>query len=266
MSILWRLPKIQLVLFLLLVYVSAFATNFSLQLIFHLGLVLGSVVIFDYLFLTFRKIKPFLLSAALVSGLIIALLTDPSLPFYQIILICVLAMFSKNFIRIGNNHIFNPAGFGLLLGGIIFSFTVSWWGVSYQRLFPASIISLILFMILISPGWVSVIRMKRFKIIIPFVLLYSLVLLLITGQFDFELLSNTLIDPTALFFALVMLPEPMTTPNKPLMQLVFGSFVALAAVIVSLPLFNTQFLGFNLILDPLIWGLLLGNFMFFKFK
>ncbi|EKD91538.1 MAG: hypothetical protein ACD_30C00002G0035 [uncultured bacterium] len=266
MGIPWRLPKIQLALLLFLVYLSSLVTTPLLQLIFHLGLVLGSVFIFDYLFLKVRNIQPFLLSAALVSGLIIALLADPALPFYKIILICALAMFSKNFIRVGNSHIFNPAGFGLFLGGIIFTFTVSWWGVSYQRLFPFSITSIILFLILITPGWISAVRMKRYRIIIPFLLFYSFFLLLITGRFDFELLSNTLIDPTALFFAIVMLPEPMTTPNKPFRQLIFGTFVAILAVIVSMPIFSDQSLGFNLVSDPLILALLLGNLVFFKFK
>ncbi len=266
MGIIWRLPKIQLALILFLIYLSSFLINPSLKLVSHLFLVVGIVIFFDYLFLRIRKIQPFLLSAAVVTGLIITLLSDPLIPMYQTILICALAVFSKNFIRVGNSHIFNPAGFGLLLGGIIFNFTVSWWGVAYQRLFPISLTSLILFLMLILPGWVSAVRMKRYRIILPFILLYSILFLILSRQLNFEILTNTLIDPTVLFFALVMLPEPMTTPNKILRQIVFGTFVAFVSLIVSLPLFSTQFLGFNLISDPLILSLLLGNLIFFKFK
>lgn len=266
MGISWRLPKIQFSLLLFLIYLSSFLINPSVQLVFHLLLVVGSVIFFDYLFLKMRKIQPFLLSAAVVTGLIVTLLSDPSISIYQTILICAFAMLSKNFVRIRNSHIFNPAGFGLFFGGIIFNFTVSWWGVSYQRLFPINLMSFILFLMLVAPGWISAIRMKRYNIIFPFILFYSLLLLILIRQFNFEFLTNTLIDPTVLFFALVMLPEPMTTPNKIFKQLLFGVFVAITAVIVSLPLFNIPFFGFNLVSDPLIFALLLGNLIFFKFK
>lgn len=265
MSIPWRLPKIQMASFLLLIYLSIFFQYPFINTFVFLLVVISTTLLADFVFLKLRNIKPFLLSAALVTSLILSLILNPSLPIYQTVIICALAIFSKNFIRVGNSHIFNPAGLGVFLGGIIFNYSVSWWAVSFQKLLPLGLLNLLFFLILISPSFASALRMKRYMIIAPFLVIYSLGLQFL-GGFNLQNLINTTFDPTVLFFALVMLPEPMTTPNRRLQQILFGIFVAFISLLVSLPIFNTEVLGRSLVADPLILGLLLGNLIFFKFK
>ena len=179
--------------------------------------------------------KPFFFpSAAIASAIIIALLVSPHSPWYQILLPGVLAMWSKNFLRAGDRHIFNPAAFGLLLAGIILGQNTSWWGVSWQQLagYPWA------FVILLIPFLVSALRMRRYFIQLAFL-------------FVIVLFKASPLDPTLLFFVAVMLPEPMTTPVKLIRQLAFGVAVALLSLISYFP-------------DPLLLALLASNMLFIK--
>lgn len=226
-------------IFLFLIFLSAFWYSPSASKLLTLTLALSSTVISDFMFTKLRRIPPFLLSAGIVSGLIIALLTDPSLPWYIPVLAGVLAMFSKNFLRFSRRHIFNPAGFGLILTAFIFQTGVSWWAVSFQT-FPQN---LIFFLILLTPAFVSIKKMRRHLTIFSFLIAYGIIF------------KNFFLDPTVLFFTLVMLPEPMTTPYIKKYQVIFGVFVSIISFLIS-----SFFAG-----DPLITALLLGNIIFFKF-
>jgi len=113
--------KIQLSLTLLFILLLNALTSFNYQILISVSLAVLSTVFSDFLFLKIRKVKLFFPSAAIATGLIIGLLTDPNLPFYLPVLASVFAMFSKNFIRMGR-HIFNPASFGLLLTSANFWF------------------------------------------------------------------------------------------------------------------------------------------------
>ena len=224
--------------FLLLIYLSALWHDFSLSKVSILFLALSSTYASDFIFTKIRHQPSFLLSGAFVSGLIIALLTDPDLPVYIPILAGILAMFSKNFLRFSGRHIFNPAAFGLLTSALIFQTDISWWAVSFQA-FPQD---LIFFLILLTPAFVSIKKMRRHLTIFSFLTTYGIIF------------KNSFFDPTILFFALVMLPEPMTTPYIKKYQIMFGVLVALTSFLIS----NTH-------IDPLITALLLGNLVFFKF-
>lgn len=235
--------------FLTLIFITAFLNN-PLQkalLVFLLSLI--STAISDLLFVRLRNIKLSFPSATLVTGSIIGLLTSPNLSWYVPVVIGIIAMFSKNFIRFSNRHIFNPAGFGLLVGAIIFGYNISWWGVSWQQFRINNLELIIYFLILLSPALVSVLRMKRYRITLSFLITYALI----------NINLNSFLDPTVVFFSIVMLPEPMTSPNRHNRQILFGFFVAIISIIASFPISNLS-------LDPLIFSLLLGNLAFFRFR
>lgn len=253
MSSFLKIPKIQMAVFLFLIFLSSLWNSPSLSNLLVLLVALSSTLFFDFIFTRIRHTPPFLLSAALVSGIIIALLTDPNLPIYIPIVAGALAMFSKNYLRLSKRHIFNPAGFGLLTAAFIFQTGVSWWAVSFQT-FPQNFSSLIYFLILLSPAYVSIRRMRRHLTIFSFLITYGLIFLLFKQDFSYQSIVNSFFDPTLLFFALVMLPEPMTTPDIPRYQIIFGVFVAVVALLISNPA----------IPDPLIAALLLGNLLFFR--
>lgn len=251
-----RTPKTQLGITLFLIFLTALINNPSLKII-AIYLFLHFVALTsDLIFLKLRGI-PFLFpSAALVSASIITLVVNPNLSWYQLLTIVLLAIASKNFLRVSSRHIFNPAGFGLLVGSLIFPDAISWWGVSFQQFRVQHLEFIIYFLILLSPALISVVRMRRHRIILSFLVTYVLLQAILNSEFS---ILNSIFDPTLLFFSLVMLPEPMTTPNRRTWQIIFGIFVAVFSLIASL-------LSQNFQLDPLITSLLIGNLIFFKLK
>lgn len=255
MRIIFNIPKIQIAITLLLIFITAFLKNPSSSILIILFTTLFSTIVSDLIFIKIRRVDFLLPSAAIVSALIISLLTSPTLPFYVPMVIGVVAMFSKNFLRFSNRHILNPAAFGLLIGSLIFGNIISWWGVSFQQFSIFNFRFLITFLILLSPALVSIFRMKRYRIILSFLVAYYLSKSILNSSF---LNLDSFFDPTVLFFSLVMLPEPMTTPNRPKQQIFFGISVAILSIILSLPIMNSA--------DSLILSLVIGNLMFFRFR
>lgn len=232
-------PKLQLVLFLLIKISTDLLFDFSLINLVYFVLIIGFTIIVDYIFLKIRKIKPFFLSASIVTGIIIAILNSPKNSWLEAIFIIFLAIASKHLIKIKNRHIFNPAAFGLFFGSLLFRTPIAWWSVS-------SFFLLLLFL----PGYVSIFRSRKFNIILSFFAVYNL--------FTFFIIKRiNIFDPVIIFFALVMLPEPMTSPNRPMKQIFFGVTVAIITIILS---YLTN------ISDLLTASLLIGNFLFLKFR
>lgn len=238
-------PRIQISFTLLLIFVSAVFYYHRPDYLKLLATAVGSAILFDFIFLKIRKVDLFIPVAALTSGLIISLLISPTLPFYESAVAAMSAMFFKNFIRFSRGHVFNPAGIGVFTAALLFNHNVSWWAVSFQQ-------TVLFYLILLSPALISIVRLRRYKIIIPFLIVYSLTQI-VNHQSS---ITNLTIDPTVLFFSIVMLPEPQTTPNKQHIQILFGTFVAFAGVIFS------KFLS----VDPLILSLMAGNLVFYRLK
>lgn len=248
MTSLISFPKVQLSLTLALIYLSNLLLN-STQ-ISYLLLIFNCLLFcvgFDLFFTYLRRRTLFIPYAAVASAFIIALIVDPNISWLGLVAVCALAMGSKNFLRISGRHLFNPAGFGLIAGGILLNLSVSWWGVSHQYLNILNPKVLIAFLILISPIVVSALRMKRYGSIFTFLITYNLIFLILKGQ-TFSLAN--FLDPTVVFFSLVMLPEPMTSPVALKRQILYGIFVAI----------------FSYLPVGLLQGLLIGNLAFFKYR
>ncbi|MEK7188696.1 MAG: RnfABCDGE type electron transport complex subunit D [Patescibacteria group bacterium] len=232
----FKVPKIQMVIALLAIFLASWLHAGEVKLWLLLSLSLVATISSDFLFLKLRGKPLFFPSAAIVSGIIIALLIPPNSHWYQILLPGLLAMWSKNFLRVSERHVFNPAAFGLLVSEIILKQNISWWGVSWQQLS----IHPLAFIVLLTPFLISALRMRRYFIQLAFLLLLGL-------------LKVSPLDPTLLFFASVMLPEPMTTPPKPITQLAFGLVASLLSMINYFP-------------NPLLFALLISNVLFFKLR
>lgn len=243
-----KIPKVQLSEYLFLIFLSAFLFHPTLFIVKNFLLAVFATILADFIFLKVRKIKLFFPSAGLVSGLIIGLLSGPNLPWYVVFITGFLAMFSKHFIRTKSKHIFNPAAFGLFTSGLIFSNTVSWWAASWQQFRVQNLELIIGSIILLLPFFISAIRMCRYFTIFTFLIFYAIFI----GRFEF--------DPTVIFFALVMLPEPMTSPSNRIEQMVFGLLIAAFSIL------NSRFLILNSLPDVLIFSLLVGNVIYFTYN
>lgn len=220
---------------------------------------------FDLLF-TYIKIrqlfKPY---AAIVSGLIIALIIDPSAMWYQIAFIAGLAIASKNFLRVSGRHIFNPAAFGILSGQLTLGLSASWWGASFPSIAGhPSILSFFSLVVLLLPAYVSGYRMKRFYIILTFLLAFTIITS-IGLPISMKSILDKLVNPGVIFFTVIMLVEPMTSPVGAKKQIIYAIFVAVLVKLISLLAPGNIFFT-RLIQDSFISSLLMANAIFFKFR
>ena len=197
------------------------------------------MVIFDLSTTWIRDHKIYFPSAALVTGLLIGLIIDPSTPIWTIGVTSLLASLSKQFIKTGlRQHIFNPAAFGIMATPLIFDIPVAWWGVTASGW---SLIILIPLMTRVSG------RMGRLTLPITFLAIYFIYLTIQSGSGK---ALSIIVDGTVMLFALVMLPEPMTSPIQGSFKYGFGILVAILAILFS---------SLNFLEEAFLPALLLGN-------
>lgn len=208
-----------------------------------------TVVVISDLGLTFIRYKKFYSpTSAVVSGFLIGLILAPSEPIYVIISASLIASLSKQFIATGvRRHIFNPAAFGIMSVYFMFSTTVSWWGISWGW-YPLVILVPLMAKILWKP--------RRILLPFSFLTIYAGYLFIFVSL---ESGLRILTDPTVLLFALVMLPEPITSPSYGYYKYLFGGIVALISV------FLPGFLNLSEIFLPALLVANLGSFLIIRF-
>lgn len=227
---------------------SLFHVNGDLTLLWRGILIVAIYSVLDLFISYWREKKWILPSSAWISGLILAVVLSPAVPWAFAIAAPVLASVSKQVIRFRRRHIFNPAAFALVALGLFApnQGVVAWWGASWGLL-P-------LLLVLVS-GIVTIIRVKRWKTTLAFLAVYGIggALLLAGGQFATGL-KTLLWDGTAVFFSTVMLIEPVTTAYTPAaIRTWFGVAVGALVLLFSLP-------GAPTVPDAFLVSLLIGNF------
>lgn len=202
---------------------------------------------FDLLWTRVRDGVWYVPLSSFISGFILALIASPAPGLFAIFFLPLLAVFSKQAIKLDGKHIFNPAASSAIVFG------ATWWGAAWGN--PALVA-------VIAAGLVIVFRQRRWETIIAFFASYALLsaaLFIAEGRAlgeIFALLRPRLLDGTTIFFATVMLIEPMTTsfPGTK-RRVIFACLVAALAVVLST---GPAWLGGGAI-DPLLGGLLVGN-------
>ncbi len=251
------MPKVQLGILLLLIGISTIVRYPALTGLRLIGLSVAFCVLFDELFFFMKKRTWFPSYAAAVTGCIIGLLVSPDAAWWQLALISFLAISSKLFLRLGAKILFNPAAFGLVAAGLLLGLPVSWWGVSFQLVQGGSVADFLLFALLVSPLLVSGGKLRRFPAIAGFVFTYSVLSHGFRLPVSWPLIAARAFDPTVLFFAGVMLPEPRTSPVRFGVQILYGVFVAVVALFLA---------PISALPDTFAAALLLGNIVFLKIR
>ncbi len=169
-----------------------------------------------------------------ITALILALIITPPTTIFGILFLVIaafLAMASKYILNIAGKHIFNPAAIAILITGFTINRYASWW-VGTLAMFP-----FVLFGILI------VRKIRRFDLVFYFIisaLVFSFGLSFMRGNMNiFTILRNSFIDSPLLFFAFVMLTEPLTTPPTKFLQSVYGGIVGILFSPIHLGIFFT---------------------------
>lgn len=260
----FRIPKLQLVILLSLIAICSLLNFLDISNLYLIILAVSSNVFFDLFFTYLKKRVLFMPFSAIITGLIMGLIINQSAGLFQILTASLISMGLKNFLRIQGRHIFNPVASGLFISSILFSEYIGWWGVSFQKINGLDLKNLIFFLVLLSPILISAIRLKKYYLILTYLILNTLLSVILFPGFD-NFLTNILIiivTPSTLFFALVMLPEPMTSPVNYKNQILYGAVVAIIPTLFSFSFINqiSQTIAF----DPLLFALLFGNLIFFK--
>ncbi len=199
--------------------------------------IIATVAVAAFLELALFKLenRPFRFPlSAVITGTIISIVLTPSFSTLHLSLAAVLiALLAKRFLKINAAHVFNPANFGSLVISFLQPTMQSWWATSNPLL--AGVLGLIVV-------W----RINGWFITLPFLAATALLetgKALVLNSLNASLLFATVFGGTILFFATVMLVEPMTTPVHSKSKVAFGIIAALLNFAFSFVLPTVSFLA-----------------------
>ncbi len=163
---------------------------------------------------------PFNIESSLITGLILSLIIAPGRPdqqFFPLFFAALLAVSSKYVLAIRGKHIFNPAAFGVATMALAGQ-SASWWVAGNLPLLP-----------FVLGGGILVVRKIRRA---DLVLSYLAAALAASAVFKFgdpaatwAALRATVLHTSLLFFAFVMITEPLTTPPRRPQRIAYGAIV-----------------------------------------
>jgi ferredoxin-NADP reductase len=155
-----------------------------------------------------------------ISALILALIITPLRSYNDLWFLgwaAVLSMASKYIVTIRRKHLFNPVAFAVGLTYFTINQSASWW-VGDASMLP----------FVLAGGLLVVRKIRRFDLVLSF-LLTALVTILIAslwGGVDvLATMGRVVLYSPLLFFAFVMLTEPLTTPPTQKLRIFYGALV-----------------------------------------
>lgn len=212
-------PTLKTYIFLELVILYLIALTFTqiftvwLQTI----LALATAVTLEITLNKLRKNIYYFPDAAIISALIISIVLPKNLPLFVAIIAPAVAILAKHFVRIRNRHIFNPANLGIVAAVYLFGTFDEWWGASS------------LLVLILAGTYIIGFQLRRIYLPAIFLTIYAVVGGLVQSQTIIDRLTASY---SIWFFALIMLPEPQTSPVRPAGIAFFGA-IASALVIIS---------------------------------
>jgi glycine betaine catabolism B len=218
----YRLVLYDLIALLAVAFVLAYAhvLNFDpIALLFSVGLLLAVCGVTNWVFArAFGAVTNS--ESGWISALILALIITPPQSAHDIWFLFwagVLAMASKYILAIGRKHLFNPVALAVALTYLLANQSASWW-VGSAPMLPWVFIG----------GMLIVRKLRRFDLVLSFLgmsLATSLVLSLFAGDNPLAALQNIVLYSPLIFFAAVILTEPLTTPPTRPLRVVYGVLV-----------------------------------------
>lgn len=126
------------------------------------------------------------------------------------------AIASKYILAIGRKHLFNPAALGVALSALLIDKPATWWVGGNLWLLPFVLLG----------GILVVRKLRRLDLVATFVIVALLTILATTEPSLYgSALRETLTSSPLLFFAFVMLTEPLTAPTTRWPRLAFAAVV-----------------------------------------
>lgn len=209
---------------LVLIGVAALLSLFRMLPFDIFSLASSSLVIIVACLLTnivFAKVYevPVNVESAYITALILILIITPPAIFDPaglgfLIWASVWAMASKYMLAIDKKHVFNPAAFAVAVTALTLNQSASWWVGSFA-MFPFVLIG----------GVLIARKIHRFDLVISFIIAASVTIVgfsIFQANNPLVTIQKTLFDTPLLFFAFVMLTEPLTTPPTKSLRIGYG--------------------------------------------
>ena len=148
----------------------------------------------------------------IISALILGLIIAPPKSLHEVIFLgwaAVLMVTSKFVLSIGKKHIFNPVAISVAITAFAISGSANWW-VGQASMLPIVAIG----------GFLIVRKIKRWEMVLAFLA----VALIFIGPARW---ARSINDTPLIFFAVIMLTEPLTTPPTKNLRILYGALVGL---------------------------------------
>ncbi len=180
-----------------------------------------------------------------ISALILALIITPIQSYNDLWFLgwaAVLAMASKYIIAINKRHIFNPVAIAVAVTYFTIDQSASWW-IGDARMLPFVLIG----------GLLIIRKVARFELVVSFLLsafASMAILSLFNGDNFITTAQHVILDSPILFFAAIILTEPLTTPPNQQLRVIYGAITGI--------LFAPQIHFGNFYITPEI-AMLVGN-------
>jgi Na+-transporting NADH:ubiquinone oxidoreductase subunit NqrB len=190
-------------------------------LLFTIGFLLAASTITNAIFSRIFDV-PANTDSVYISALILALIITPIASLHDLWFLgwaAVWAMASKYILAIRRQHLFNPVALAVALTALTINQTASWW-IGTAPMLPFVLIG----------GLLIVRKIRRFDLIASFVLAVcatGVLASLLNRENVIASVQRTLLFSPTLFFAFVILTEPLTTPPTRGLQLVYGMLVGI---------------------------------------
>jgi len=222
-----KITMYRLVLYcLILLWVLGFLLSFFGVMPFTpIDLTISCIVIFFSCLLInafFEKIfkVPSNTESTYITALILTLIAGPErgADLWFLILISALAIASKYILAINKKHIFNPAAFAMAFGAYILSYYASWWIGDLHMILPVAV-----------TGFLITRKLQKTDMVLSFLSVFTIFSLgknVFNPQHVLLAMQNLFTYSPILFFSLVMLTEPITSPATKKMRLTYGMLVA----------------------------------------
>jgi ferredoxin-NADP reductase/Na+-translocating ferredoxin:NAD+ oxidoreductase RnfD subunit len=187
--------------------------------------------------------------SSFISGLIIFFIVTPGLDTPALVALVgasILAVASKYVLVYRKQHVMNPVAIGLVVLTMMGLGGASWWVATPVLLIP-----------LLIAGAVTVTKIRKWSMVITFVLVGLLVFLFDEWRFGSDVTqtwSQFFLSYPTLFLAFFMLTEPFTTPGTKRLQIGYAVVVAFLA--------NTALFADLFKMTPEL-ALVIGNILFF---
>jgi ferredoxin-NADP reductase len=159
--------------------------------------------------------------SSLITALILSLIITPAMPdqsFFFLMWAGMLAMASKYILAVRGKHVFNPAAFGVAATALFIGESATWWIAGNLAMLPLVLLG----------GLLVVRKIRRWDLVLAFAgtTLFA-TLIVVASSFDAMRVAGMAVfeHTSMLFFAFVMITEPLTTPPRRLGRVLYGALV-----------------------------------------